>query len=340
MVGALERSGCRIIHRPPPDRAPFVLTFETPSGERAGVVAYAFLANSEKVKNRPDDEHRFQIKYGGDLSGVHRVWQDPHGIYTTLLVGINPAEGFFVAADPVLHDPTRFSVSVEFKDEHTGEIQRRGWSAWERERRGGTANPHAKRSAKAGGDESDPLFEVLVGGRSEQFLRLIQQEQESLGETPGERHLIADQLGLGKLVPMRGALDLHAQPSAARVHALAAEFQLSEARVLDLIAERRMLKMAVRGSVAEEHLLSQLKSVAGVDVCTPPARRWRPRCRGVVQGQARVHALTEKWEFRYAASNTLDPHRHCPGKLDNNVKLDQRWSADPIFALERAAGAA
>ena len=70
MLAALEAAGCRIIYRPPANRAPFVVTFETPDGERAGIVAYAFLANNERIKHRPDDEHRFQIKYGGDLSGV------------------------------------------------------------------------------------------------------------------------------------------------------------------------------------------------------------------------------------------------------------------------------
>ena len=386
MLGALEAAGCRIIYRPPANRAPFVVTFETPDGERAGIVAYAFLANNEPIKHRPDDEHRFQIKYGGDLSGVHRVWQDPHGLYTTLLLGINPLERFFVAVDPVLHDPTRFSVSVEFKDEQVAQVQRDGWFAWERERRGGTANPHSKRTVHAGGDESDPLFEVLVGGRSEHFLRLIKYEQEAFREPAGERHLIADQLGRGKLVSISAGLEARGLPSAQRLHALAAEFQLSETKVLDLISERRMLKMAVRGSVAEEHLLSALRSVVGVASCTrlrddggpdvevlfrgkrltvecknssrqtshgfgkidlqrtrasktdPCSRYYSPDEFHVVA--ACIHALTEKWEFRYAASTTLDSHRHCKGKLDNNVKLDQRWNEDPILALEQAARAA
>src|SRR5688572_33441102 len=116
MVDALEKQGCRMIFVPPANVAPFRLTFETPQGERMGAVAYAFLANNKKIKNRPPDEHRFQIKYGGELSGHHDIWQDPYGLYVTLLVGINPQMGFFVAADPVIRNPTRFSVSVEFKD--------------------------------------------------------------------------------------------------------------------------------------------------------------------------------------------------------------------------------
>src|SRR5947209_15348305 len=41
MTGALMEAGCSIIHSTSPDRAPFVIVFETPTGERIGLVAYA-----------------------------------------------------------------------------------------------------------------------------------------------------------------------------------------------------------------------------------------------------------------------------------------------------------
>src|SRR5688500_5759187 len=44
MIGSLERAGCKIVHQSSPDRAPFVIVFETSVGERMGIVAYAFLA--------------------------------------------------------------------------------------------------------------------------------------------------------------------------------------------------------------------------------------------------------------------------------------------------------
>ena len=117
MVEALRLSGCRILHAPDPGEAPFRITFETPMGERMGVVAYAFFANSEVTRNRPADEHRFQIKYGPDDKTLHEVWQDPFELYTTLFLGINPEQGFFVAADPLRHSLTRFFISLEFKRE-------------------------------------------------------------------------------------------------------------------------------------------------------------------------------------------------------------------------------
>ncbi len=265
MLDALIGSGCRIIHEPLPTEAPFRITFETPDGERIGIIAYAFLANNKEIRNRPIDEHRFQIKYGGDLSGLHEVWQDPYGLYVTLLVGINPELEFFVGADPVLHNPTRFSVSVEFKDQHVEEIHARKWFAWERERRGGVARANEKRAARPVAGE--PLFEALVGGTSESFLRLIRFEREVLGEAPGERQYVADH----SEVPLFPATPRVAGPpqtvTPERLHALSVEFDLPPEKVLDLIAERRMLKMAVRGSVAEEHLLRALSHVPGVEDC-------------------------------------------------------------------------
>lgn len=53
-----------------------------------GVVAYAFLANSKLTMDRPADEQRFQIEYGPDYKALHRIWQDPFELYTTLFVGI------------------------------------------------------------------------------------------------------------------------------------------------------------------------------------------------------------------------------------------------------------
>lgn len=45
ILKALEAAGCQIIHRPSPETAPFRITYQAPTGERAGIVAYAFFAN-------------------------------------------------------------------------------------------------------------------------------------------------------------------------------------------------------------------------------------------------------------------------------------------------------
>src|SRR5688500_2857779 len=70
VVEALEVRGCRVISESPANRAPFYVVFETPVGQRVGVLVYAFFANTQPTRNRPPDEHRFQIKYGSELGGI------------------------------------------------------------------------------------------------------------------------------------------------------------------------------------------------------------------------------------------------------------------------------
>ena len=155
MIDALTNVGCRIIHHSDPGIAPFQISFETPLGERMGIIAYAFFANSKLTKNRPDDEHRFQVKYGAKDGALHPLWQDPYGLYTTLFLGINPESGFFVGVDPVLHSPTKMFISVEFKEEQARQIQQNGWNFWEREKTS---------------QGFDSPVETVVGGRPERFL--------------------------------------------------------------------------------------------------------------------------------------------------------------------------
>ncbi|QQR75102.1 MAG: hypothetical protein IPJ17_05845 [Holophagales bacterium] len=182
MIGALEAAGCRMLRVSEAREAPFRLTFETAMGERMGVLAYAFFANSEPTKNRPPDEHRFQIKYGKKTGGLHEIWSDPYALYTTLFFGINLEQGFFVGADPARHNPTRHFISLEYKEHQVQEILRRGWHAWQREKR------------ESGRYGFDLPVEVLVGGRSEHFLRFIRFERAAQGLDAGHRELLAEEV--------------------------------------------------------------------------------------------------------------------------------------------------
>lgn len=373
MLDALRGAGCRILFASPPDRAPFVITFETREGERMGIVAYAFLATRTPTKNRPDDERSFQVKYGSKADyaddNAHVLWQDPLGLFTTLLIGIDPEEGFFVAADPEAHNPTKFFIRVEFKDEHAEAIRRDGWHAWERSRRTGPM--------------AEPV-EVLVGGVKDAFLDLVRFERAAYGLSAGDRQLLADRREL--IGGARPVDDIAIEPDPALVHPLLRELELGAEDVLELIAGARRLKMAVRGWVAEEHLRATLAKVDGITHCErldeeggpdllvryrdgprltvecknvlrvlnktrnlpridfqrtraakgdPCSRYYGPGEFDIVAGC--LHAVTERWEFRYAIPAGLDPHQKCPGKLASNVLVDERWSADPRPAFEAAA---
>ena len=365
---SLENSGCRILHEPDPSFAPYRFTFETPEGERLGILVYAFFANSQPTRNRPGDEHRFQVKYSVKTDKLHDLWQDPYLLYTTLFCGIDPERGIFVGADPVLHSPTRFFISVEYKQHQVDEILTRCWHSWERER--------------AGGD--DPV-EVLVGGTRDSFLRYVRFEREALCEEPGHRQLLAETL-LAPATRSPAAPEIVSclAPPPLRLHALAEEFQMTEAAVLDLIGSARRLKMAVRGWVAEEHLARTLRTVPGVSSCARNDEEGQPdlnviftgvplvvECKNVLRdrtagGLARVdfqrtraskkdpcsrfyapqdfdvvaaclHAVERVWRFSYVLSAKLSPHAKCSGKLASTVKIDAQWSENASVVLTEAA---
>lgn len=114
ILEGLVSRGCSIMMASDPGQAPFYLVFETPAGERHAVLAYAFRANSRTTNGRPPDEHRFQIKYGGELRGVLDVVVDPTALVTTIFLGIDLEKNIFVAADSLMNTPSPMSRSVEF----------------------------------------------------------------------------------------------------------------------------------------------------------------------------------------------------------------------------------
>ena len=371
ILSSLQTSGCRILRHSDAGEAPFRISFEAPDGERIGIIAYAFFANSKPTKNRPADEHRFQVKYGPKTGELHELWQDPFELYTTLFFGINLEEGFFVGADPVLHSPTRFFISVELKQHHVDQILKEGWHAWERQKR-------------SGGGLEEPV-EVMVGGTAKHFLRYVRFERTAKGLDTGHRGLLADKmLELPHLPVVLPQAIPTARLASRQAHQLAREFELTQDEILDLIESAPRLKMAVRGWVAETHLLRQLEELPAITECVPIEEDGRPdlrvslassrpifiECKNVLRKvyadgtyrldfqrtraakgdpcsryygadefdvvAACLHPRTEHWEFRFALTAELDPHDRCPGKLSNRAKVDQRWSMDVIAVLERA----
>ncbi|MGO4833728.1 hypothetical protein AB4144_15795, partial [Rhizobiaceae sp. 2RAB30] len=227
VLRALEVRDCRIVHASGASRAPFYVVFDTPAGERHGILVYAFFANARVIKNRPRDEHRFQVKYGGNLKGVLDIAVDPHNLVTTLFLGIDVAEGVFIAADPLMNTPAPMSRSIEFKHDHVERIQQDGWAVWERDRRPG------KSKDRPTAELEDFRTEVLVGGKQDRLVDLIALERIARGLDPGERHLVADKLRALK-------------PNAESVsHAILREFGIAPGVLFDLIESASRLKMAV-----------------------------------------------------------------------------------------------
>jgi hypothetical protein len=376
ILSALRRCACRILYHSSPDEAPFRISFEAPDGERMGIVAYAFFANRKTTRNRPEDEHRFQVKYGPKTGELHPLWQDPLGLYTTLFFGINPERDFFVGADPSLHNPTRFFISIEFKESLVEVIEREGWHSWERQ-------SHSREGL-------DEPLEIMVGGKPEQFLRYVRFERSAQGLDSGHRALLADKLAeLERLRPAETEVSaLGTVEKAAGLHQVANEFQLSQVEILDLIESAPRLKMAVRGWVAEVHLVRHLRELPTITECLPLEEDGRPdvqvtlagsrpiriECKNILRrayadGNLRIdfqrtraakgdpcsryyapdefevvaaclHPRTERWEFLYTLTRQMEPHNRCPGRLSNLARIDDRWSRDAVSVLKQAAAPA
>jgi hypothetical protein len=369
--GALEARGCVIHYMSAPNRAPFHIVLDMPGGERIGILVYAFLANSKPTKNRPPDEHRFQIKYGGNLSGVIDVAVDPLGVTTTIFVGVDVERKIFVAVDPLMNNPSPMSRSVEFKTENVERVLAEGWSAWERDRR--EAKTTTRRAFEL---LPDIRTEILIGGRQERLLDLILFERVARGLDPGERHLLADKFS-----------ELPGKQAADKIsHKLLDELSVAPEALLDLINSASRLKMAVRGWVAEAHLETYLKSVEGVTECVrlqgdgkpDISLRWRNskpillECKNVLRTMyaggipkldfqrtraaksdpcsryylpndfevvaACLHPVTEQWEFRFALTRELPAHESCMGRIDNNIRVEHgRFSTQIDAVLDRLA---
>lgn len=358
LIEGLKASGCTILWASDPSQAPFFIVFENQLGERHGVLAYAFLANSKLTKNRPADEHRFQIKYGSDAKAILPLERDPSQLITTIFVGIDLERGVMVGADPVLHDGTKMFISLEFKRAQVEAVVRHGWHAWERE------------SSRR---EGEPV-EVLVGVRQGRVADFVRFERLAVGLDAGHRQLLAEQL-LGN-----PALRTTVVP-----HTLAKELELSGDAILDLIQGARRLKMAVRGWVAEHHLETMLAKVEGVEECRrldeegqpdvslrymgsrplfiecknalrmvakdgtprvdfqrtrasksdPCSRYYRPGDFNILA--ACLHSITEKWEFRFIVTSDLPNHKTCVGRIQSNLRVGPEWAVNPVNVFRAVA---
>lgn len=371
ILSSLSSCGCTVLHCSSTDEAPFRITFEAPDGERMGIIAYAFFANSKRTQNRPLDEHRFQVKYGVNDGQLHEIWRDPFDLYTTLFFGVHLERDIFVGADPSLHNPTRFFISIEFKEHNVSEVLEKKWTSWERERR-----------SREGFDEP---VEVLVGGLPENFLSCIRFERAAQGLDQGHRALLADKIGELKSIALSQSSIAHPVPPRLTVpHAVAEEFELSPNEILDLIQSAPRLKMAVRGWVAEAHLQKYLLTLPDVTECLPVKGDGKPdleiryrgshplylECKNVLRktysdGLPRVdfqktrasksdpcsryykpeefdvvaaclHPCTERWEYVFTLTRDLASHPKCKDHLSNNVRVDSRWSSDPLLVFANA----
>jgi hypothetical protein len=359
IVDALEKSGFVVERVPGAQLAPFVFSVLTPWNEPLDLICYSFLANKYGQGGRPDDEHRFQVKYGSEFKRLHELFIAQGAGKLTLMFGVHLEAGVLVAVDPAMHNPTWFSRSVEFKTHHVERIQRDGWIGWERER---------SRARRRIMPQENCQTEVLLGLRPEKFADYVLLERQCTGIPPGERLLAIE--------TRRFHVD--------ELHALELALGLSRHEIMDGIGERRRLLVAVRGAAAEIHLRrlldaeGSLSRVTELDDDGQPdfevefrGRRVRIECKNTLRNLHRgvpkvdfqktrssksdpcsryyrpeqfeilaacLHPVTERWEFRFRTTRSLPPHPKCPGHLSQHVFVENGdWTGSILEAIDAVA---
>jgi hypothetical protein len=361
---AVELSGGSVVASSGPSRAPLFLGVEH-QGERIGICAYVFLANSKRTRNRPQDEHRLQIRYG-DVNDKawreqpHPVGFDPLGVDVTLVVGAHLDAGLIIGLDPLVYDPLPLGISVFFKDAEIDDARRSGWHVWERDNISGVRR-HDPRTAMG--------VETLTALAPDRLLEYVRFERT------------AQALRLEPPLRYRAAQDAANARGPAGTHSLEQEFALTSQEILDIIRERPRLGVAVRGGVAERHLHRALQADALVQSLEldeqdgppdflvklsghgsvtvecknasptayadgtpkvetqktrasksdPKSRLYEPSQFDVVA--ACMYGPWRRWEFRYKRSTLLASDATYPDRIAAIQRIDDSWKPSIAEAL-------
>lgn len=369
LKSAVERAGGEVLFASDSNRAPVYLGIQGARDERIGVLLYPFRCNPAPIKGRPIDEHRIQVRYGGESTWDldHPLGRDVAGVDTTIVVGVHLAAELFIGLDPLRYDPLPMGISIEFKQAELDQIARSGWHVWERENRVGR-----RRGVSRVGEG----LETLVGFSPERLFDYVGFERRAsgLGLDAPLRYKAAEVVATDPILP-----------SGAGGHDLEEEFELSSHEILEIIANRTRLSVAVRGGVAEHHLqryLSLEPSLAWNEpldrdgepdflVATEDGRQFLIECKNVsphryADGAPKVevqktrsqkgdpagrfyrpdqfdlvaaclYAVTDRWEFRFKATARMDRHPSHPDRLAVLHRVDATWSATIPEALDQLA---
>jgi len=366
---AVAQSGGRIVYSSGPNRGPLFLGIEDPAGRPTALCAYVFTATHQKIRNRPPDEHRFQVRYGDVNSDAwkaedHPVGFDPLGSDVTLVLGVHEEAGVFVAVDPIAYDPLPMGISVFFKDAEVEAAQRDGWHVWERDNIVG---------ARRRDPRTELGLETLVAFRPDRLFNYIQFERT------------AQRLGLDPPLRFRTAQEAAGGEGSDDLHVLERQFGLKAQEILDIIDERPRLGTAVRGGVAERHLEKALEADPAVtdiqlgDTDGPPdfivgvrgspssvsiecknaspkpysdgtfkvetqktrASKGDPKSRLYDPSQfdvvaACVYGPTSEWAFRYKHSSLLVRDSKFEDRIAPVQRIDESWTTSLEEALEQA----
>lgn len=169
----LVRSGCELLRVEGRDRDGFQLSFEGPLLQRAGLRGVLFPLRRSRTR-RSGAATTVQLPEAFDGGPDFR---DTFHLFTSVLLGVDPDRGLFVAFDPGRHFPEDEPLRVSISTEMVTETLERSWHTWLRE----------------GWEERDFDFaETLVGFRRERLLHYLTFERTADGLDTGHRSLLAE----------------------------------------------------------------------------------------------------------------------------------------------------
>lgn len=366
LLDAVQASGGEVLFASPFTRAPIYVGIGVGANERIGLLAYPFRCSPEPIKGRAPNEHRMQVRYGGEETwkplDAHRLGIDVAGVDVTIVIGVHLKAGILVGLDPVLYDPLPMGISIEFKDAEAKATRRNGWAVWERETHPGRLRPEAR--SRLG-------LETLVGFTPERLLDYVRFERyaSSLGLDPPLRFKAAEEVAVTSI-------------SDDTFHRLERQFGMSSRQVLDLITRHYRLEVAVRGGVAEHHLQEYLERAPDVrtvrqidedgqpdfDVTLVSGRGVTIECKNVSPKQTKTGGIkvevqktraskgdpasrfyrldqfdvvaaclwpvTGRWEYRFKATAELEPHRELSDRVTPIQIVDDTWARSVTEALQ------
>ena len=346
----IEQSGARVIyssfwaHRV----APMYIGAEDELGRRYGLVVYPFTTTRKVTRNRPADERRTQIRFGDptrERDEANPIAHDSAGVDVTLVLAVDPEEGFIVGLDPLIYRDLPMGISVYYRDRDLDSASESGWAVWEKRKGVSTRRP------------SWEGLETLVGFRPDRLLDYARFEAQAtaLGLTPELRLTLAERF----------------RSSEAGPHQLERVFGVDYRTILNIIQDNFRLGVAVRGGVAEHHLGRALAVDQAVDSYEPIDADGQPDFRvRMVSGRevlvecktaskkpykngdfkvevqktrdsgagrkytydqfdiiaACLFSATGLWEFRYRLASALKPWSQEPTRIEAIQRIDSSWT--------------
>jgi hypothetical protein len=360
IVAAIEASGGRVVSNSFDDDlvAPMFLGAEDGEGHRYGLLVYPFTATKRSIRNRPESEHRFQIRFGDPArvrAEANPLGRDPSGVDITMVLAVNPELGTIVGLDPLVYAELPMGISGYYREEHVEAVMDRGWAAWVKEK----SRPRSQQG------ESWEGLEAMVGFLPDRLLDYARFEA------------LATSLGLD--TSLRATLAANFETGVVERHDLEQLFGIDAVTILDIVESNFRLGVAVRGGVAEHHLSEVLTSDPAVDVATPidadgqpdfnvrlvDGRELTVECKNASRetykgGDAKVElqktrdsgagrkyrfdafdvaaaclfSVTGRWEFRFRWTKDLSAWPRDPERLAAIQRIDREW-ADSLSDLVR-----